>query len=159
MPGARPRKFVLDTNCFVDAFRDVDEAGALEDFCRWAGPGLYLSTVVAAELQAGAGTPGDRRVIDRQIVRPYLRRGRLVNPSPDCWLALGTTLATLVEKEGVVLRNVRRSFVFDILIARSCLEIGATLVSRNSADLARIARVFSFDYIAPYPTTADRLGA
>ena len=152
MAGARLRKFVLDTNCFVDASRAVDEARALEDFCRWAGPGLYLSTVVAAELQAGAGSAADRQVIERQVVMPYLRRSRVVNPSPACWHALGTTLATLVEKEGVVLRHVRRSFVFDILIARSCLEIGATLVSRNSSDLARIARVFAFDYVAPYPT-------
>jgi hypothetical protein len=42
-------------------------------------------------------------------------------------------------------------FVFDILIARSCRELGATLVSRNSADLSRIAKVFSFDFVAPYP--------
>jgi len=50
-----------------------------------------------------------------------------------------------------VLREVRRTFVFDILIARSCREIGATLVSRNSTDLLRIAKVFSFDVVAPYP--------
>jgi hypothetical protein len=54
-----------------------------------------------------------------------------VNPSPAAWEALGTTLAALVEDEGLVLREVRRSFVFDILIARSCRELGATLVSRN----------------------------
>jgi hypothetical protein len=30
--------------------------------------------------------------------------------------------------------------------------MGATLVSRNSADLSRIAKVFSFDFVAPYPT-------
>jgi predicted nucleic acid-binding protein len=64
---------------------------------------------------------------------------------------LGTTLAALVEDDGLVLRDVRRSFVFDILIARSCREIGATLVSRNAADLTRIARVFSFDFVPPYP--------
>jgi len=67
------------------------------------------------------------------------------------WEALGTTLAALVEEEGLVLSEVRRSFVFDILIARSCREIGATLVSRNSTDLSRIAKVFSFDFVAPYP--------
>jgi predicted nucleic acid-binding protein len=74
-----------------------------------------------------------------------------VNPSPAAWEALGTTLAALVEEEGLVLREVRRSFVFDILIARSCREIGATLVSRNSTDLSRIAKVFSLDFVAPYP--------
>jgi hypothetical protein len=50
-----------------------------------------------------------------------------------------------------VLGEVRRSFVFDILIARSCRDLGATLVSRNSADLSRIATVFPFDFASPYP--------
>lgn len=57
MPAAGPRKFVLDTNCFVDASRADAEAAAFTEFCAWAAPGLYLSTVVAAELRAGAGAP------------------------------------------------------------------------------------------------------
>ena len=151
MAAAGPPKFVLDTNCFVDASRKAGEAALLAEFVAWAAPGIYLSTVVAAELRAGAGGVKDRRILDRQILAPYLRRGRLLNPSPACWERLGTTLSALVEDEGLVLRAVRRSFVFDILIARSCREIGATLISRNSGDLARIARVFSFDFASPYP--------
>ena len=146
------RKFVLDTNCFVDASRSDAEAAAYAEFCAWAAPSLYLSTVVAAELRAGAGSAKDRRTLERQILSPYVRRGRLVNPSSAAWEELGTTLATLVEDEGLVLRDVRRSFVFDILIARSCREIGATLVSRNAADLSRIAKVFAFDFVPPYPS-------
>jgi predicted nucleic acid-binding protein len=152
MAVAGPRKFVLDTNCFVDASRTGAEAAAFAEFCARAAPGLYLSTVVVAELRAGAGSAKDRRILERQILSPYLRRRRLLNPSPAAWEKLGTTLAALVEDEGLVLRDVRRSFVFDILIARSCREVGATLVSRNSADLSRIAKVFSFDFVAPYPT-------
>jgi predicted nucleic acid-binding protein len=146
-----PRTFVLDTNCFVDASRSAADAARLVDFSAWAAPGLYLSTVVAAELRAGAGSARDRRILERRLLSPYIRRGRLLNPSTAAWEALGTTLAALVEQEGLVLREVRRSFVFDILIARSCREIGAALVSRNSADLSRIAKVFSFDYVNPYP--------
>jgi predicted nucleic acid-binding protein len=148
------RKFVLDTNCFVDASRTDHEAAAFAEFCARAAPGLYLSTVVAAELRAGAGNIGDRRTLERQVLSPYLRRGRVLNPSPAAWDALGTTLAALVEQDGLVLRKVRRSFVFDILIARSCRETGATLVSRNSTDLSRIAKVFSFDFVTPYPSGA-----
>jgi predicted nucleic acid-binding protein len=144
-------KFVLDTNCFVDASRGGAEAAALAEFSAWAAPRLYLSTVVAAELRAGAASAKDRRTLERQILSPYIRRGRLLNPSSVAWEALGTTLAKLVEEEGLVLRGVRRSFVFDILIARSCREIGATLVSRNTSDLSRIARVFSFEFVAPFP--------
>jgi predicted nucleic acid-binding protein len=152
MAVAGPRKFVLDTNCFIDASRTHAEAAAFVEFCAWAAPGLYLSTVVAAELRAGAGSAKDRRILERRVLTPYVRRGRLVNPSVAAWESLGTTLAALVEDDGLVLREVRRSFVFDILIARSCREAGATLVSRNSADLSRIAKVFPFDFVAPYPT-------
>src|SRR5205814_5294432 len=151
MPIAGPPKFVLDTNCFVDASRADAAATAFSEFCVWAAPGLYLSTVVAAELRAGAGSTSHRRTLERRILSPYIRRGRLLNPSSHAWEALGTTLAALVESEGLVLHDVRRSFVFDILIARSCREIGATLVSRNAADLSRIAKVFSFDFVSPYP--------
>jgi predicted nucleic acid-binding protein len=152
MAGVGPRKFVLDTNCYVDASRSDAEARAFSEFCAWAAPGLYLSTVVAAELRAGAGSAMDRRTLERQILSPYIRRRRLLTPTASAWEALGTTLATLVEDEGLVLRDVRQSFVFDILIAHSCREIGATLVSRNSADLMRIANVFAFDFVTPYPT-------
>ena len=152
MAMAGRRKFVLDTNCFVDASRTDRAAAAFAQFCQWAAPTLYLSTVVAAELRAGAGSAKDRRILERQILSPYVRRGRLVNPSPAAWDALGTTLATLVEKEGLVLRDARRSFVFDILIARSCREIGATLISRNATDLSRIARIFAFDFVPPFPS-------
>ncbi len=146
-----PGKFVLDTNCFVDASRHTEHAAAFAEFCAWAAPGLYLSTVVAAELRAGAGSAKDRRALDRDVLSPYVRRRRLVNPSSAAWHRLGATLARLVDEEGLVLRNVRRSFVFDILIAASCCEIGATLVSRNTDDLSRIARVFSFEFVTPYP--------
>lgn len=142
---------MLDTNCFVDASRSEGHAEAFAEFCARAASGLYLSSVVAAELRAGAATDEARRTLERQVLAPYVRRGRVVNPSSVAWEALGTTLATLVERDGLVLQNVRRSFVFDILIARSCRELGATLVSRNTTDLSRIASVFSFEFIPPYP--------
>jgi predicted nucleic acid-binding protein len=149
--AADSRKFVLDTNCFIDA--SVTEAGAaaFADFCARAAPTLYLSTVVAAELRAGAENASRRRILEQQVLSPYVRRGRVVNPSAAAWEALGSTLASLVEKEGLVLRGVPRSFIFDILIAWSCREIGAVLVSRNVKDLSRIADVFTFDFVAPYP--------
>lgn len=150
MPGAL-RPLVLDTNCFVDASRSDAAAESFATFCAQAAPRLYLSTVVAAELRAGVAADADRRTLDRFVLGPYIRRGRLVNPSPAAWETLGTTLATLVQEDGLVLHEVRRSFVFDILIARSCREIGAILVSRNTRGLSRIARVFPFEFAAPYP--------
>ncbi len=152
MAVASSQKVVLDTNCFVDASCSDIEAAAFDEFCARAARRLYLSTVVAAELRAGAGSGKKRRTLERRVLTPYVRRGRVVNPSPAAWEALGTTLATLAENEGLELRTVRRSFVFDILIARSCRDIGATLISRNTADLSRIAQIFSFEFVPPYPS-------
>jgi hypothetical protein len=73
-------------------------------------------------------------------VTPYLRRRRLLNPSSAARDALGATLARLVEDEGLVLADVRESFVFDIPVVWSCREIGAVLVSRNVKDSSRIAK-------------------
>jgi predicted nucleic acid-binding protein len=151
----RSRKFVLDTNCFIDASRTDAGANAFAQFCARAAPSLYLSTVVGAELRAGASV-NDRRTLDRRVFLPYVRRGRLVNPSAAAWEALGTTLARLVEDEGLVIGEIRRSFTFDILIAWSCREIGAVLVSSNVKDLSRIAKVFAFDFVRPYPSEAGR---
>jgi predicted nucleic acid-binding protein len=143
------RKYVLDTNCFIDATRHADARAALESFSLQAAPGLYLSAVVAAELRAGAGR--SLPTLERLVLAPYARRDRIIAPSLRSWEVLGTTLATLADREGLVLGQVRRSFVFDILVAHTCREAGATLVSANTKDLERIGRVFPFDFVAPYP--------
>jgi len=142
---------VLDTNCFVDAARSEPAAAAYEAFVARAAPGLWLSAVVAAELRAGARTARARRVLERQVLGPYLRRGRVLTPSAASWEALGTVLAALGTREGLDLKQVPRSFVFDVLIAHSCREAGAVLVSANVRDMERIRRVFTFDHLAPYP--------
>ena len=85
------------------------------------------------------------------MLASYVRRGRVLAPSAASWDALGTTLATLGAREGLALGQVPRSFVFDVLIAHTCREAGAVLVSANARDMARIARVFPFEYVAPYP--------
>lgn len=141
---------MLDTNCFIDAARNAETGAAFEAFCALAAPGLHLSAVVAAELRAGAGR--NRSTLERVVLAPFVRRDRVIAPSLKSWDVLGDTLATLVHREGLALAQVRRSFVFDILLAHSCREVGAVLVSANTRDLERIARVFAFEFVAPYPT-------
>jgi predicted nucleic acid-binding protein len=145
-----PAKYILDTNCYIDADHDPTFKAALEAFSYAASPFLYLNAITAAELQMGV--PGRlRKAIDTRIVEPFRRRGRIVAPSMASWEALGTTLRWLRQHEGLLLKSVRRSFVFDVLIAHCCREIGATLISTNIPDLERIAQVFTFDYAAPFP--------
>ena len=146
------RKFVLDTDCFIAASRSDEQAASLETFVQMAAPGLYLSTVVAAELRAGTTRDSDLRRLEKGVLKPYYKRGRVINPSATAWEALGRTLAWLVKNEGITPRTTPRSFIFDILLAYSCREVGAVLISRNERDLQRIRRVFSFESTPPYPS-------
>ena len=144
-------KYVLDSNCYIDAARSAEEQAALGQFVAWAAPQLYLSSVVAAELRAGARSSRDRTRLEELVFEPLVRRQRVIAPSAGAWDALGLTLATLTGKEGLEPDLVRRGFAFDILLAYSARETGATLVTRNRRDMARIHRVFAFTFVAPYP--------
>ena len=146
-----PRQLVLDTNCFIDATRDDDASARFEAFCAAAAPRLRLSSVVGAELRAGAVSNSELERLEEDVLAPYQRRGRVTVPSASAWEALGRTLATLVRNEGLRLEQTPRSFIFDILIAFSCRETGAVLVSANVGDLRRIKKVFAFDYVEPFP--------
>jgi len=148
VPG-KLRKYVLDTNSFIDAARNAEFRAAFDAFCAQAAPGLHLSSVVAAELRAGAGR--SRVALERDVLEPYVRRQRLLTPSAQSWEMLGTTLATLASREGLVVAEIRRSFIFDVLVAHSCREAGAILITANARDMARIAKVFAFDFVAPFP--------
>jgi predicted nucleic acid-binding protein len=145
------RKYILDTNCYVDASRRPEALAALVRFAAWCAPGLYLSSVIAAELRAGARAPRDRRKLEKEVLGPFVRRGRVLTPTRAAWDALGLTLATLREDEGLQLPQVPRTFALDILIAYSCREQGITLVTRNERDMVRIRRVFAFQHVMPYP--------
>jgi predicted nucleic acid-binding protein len=145
------RKYVLDTNCYIDASRDAAAHHALETFVSWAAPALYVSSVVAAELRAGARSARDRRTVEDRLLGPFARHERVITPSAAAWDALGRTLAALRESDGLQLSQTSRSFAFDVLLAYACREVGATLVSANAKDMARIRRVFAFESIAPYP--------
>ena len=144
-------KYVLDSNCYIDAAHNSAAQEALAHFVTWAAPQVYLSAVVAAELRAGARSLRDRTQLERVVLEPFVRRRRVITPSPAAWDALGLTLATLAAREGLEPQLVRRSFAFDVLLAYSAREAGATVVSRNQRDMARIRRVFTFEFVAPYP--------
>lgn len=144
-------KYLLDSNCYIDAARRSDDRVALGHFVAWAAPHVYLSSVVAAELRAGARSSRDRSQLEEFVLGPFVRRGRVVTPSGRAWDALGLTLATLSDSEGLEPHRVSRAFAFDVLLAYSARETGAALVTRNQRDMARIRSIFTFEYTAPYP--------
>lgn len=148
------RKYALDTNCYIDASRDPVALAALHGFAGRAAPALYLSSVVAAELRGGTRSARERKVLEARVLGPFTRHNRMLTPTAAAWDALGRTLATLRDREGLQLSQVPRSFAFDVLLAYSCREQGVVLVTGNTRDMIRIRRVFTFEYVAPYPEAA-----
>jgi predicted nucleic acid-binding protein len=107
--------------------------------------------VVASELRAGVRSSKERKKLEEAVFGPFVRRGRVLTPTAAAWDALGLTLATLREQEGLRLAQVRRSFALDVLLAYSCRDAGVVLVTGNTRHMERIQRVFAFEFVAPYP--------
>ena len=142
------RPHVVDTHLYIDALRTEEGRNALNEFQEAFAPFLHFSAVVAQELRAGVRAAGASR-LETGVFAPYERRGRLIAPSYAAWKETGRVLAKLVAPNAW--RSVTRSFVNDVMLAMSCREAGAVLVTGNAADFARIAKVRQFDFVAPWP--------
>ena len=145
------RKYVLDTNLFIDGFRDARANEALQQFHRLFAPFEYLSAVVAHELRCGARAVSDRHLLEKHVLLPFAKRGRVVTPSPHAWERGGDALSELARADGAEPQTVSRAFAYDVLLALSCREAGMTLVTRNLRDFERIAGVAPFRFVGPWP--------
>jgi predicted nucleic acid-binding protein len=70
-------KYALDTNIFIDAFRDTGAEATLLAFLARALPLTFLSAVVMQELAAGARTSAQARELERSVFKPFARRQRV----------------------------------------------------------------------------------
>lgn len=139
-----PPKYALDSNLFIDAFRDRDAEAQLVDFHYRFAPAEYLSAIVALELRAGARSLSSAATLEREVLGPFERRGRVFAPSYSTWVATGAALARLGG-------TTTRSLYNDVLLAASCREHGVTLVTRNVRDFARIRGALRFDFVEAWP--------
>ena len=152
--GGRERRFALDTNVFIRATREPDWEEQLAGFHAAFAPFEWLAAVVAQELLAGA-RGNSATVIERAILEPFERRGRLIVPTYAAWKETGAVLASLVTTNKARWADVPRSFVNDILLAMSCREAGVVLVTENVRDFERIAQVRPFDFVPPWPVPSS----
>lgn len=145
------RRFVLDTNLFIRAFRDPEANADLERFHYVFAPFEYLSAVVVQELLAGVRSAAERNALARHVLGPFARRRRVVAPSLRAWEASGDVFAQLAAREGLEVARTSKAFGNDVLLALSCREAGLVLVTENERDFARIARAAPFDFVGPWP--------
>lgn len=148
--AVQQRRYALDTNIFIRATRDSEWQEHLERFHAAFAPFEVLSAVVVQELAAGARGEA-ARVLDRSLLLPFEKRGRVIVPTYAAWKGAGEVLSALVATRKVQWPEVSPSFVNDVLLAQSCRESGVVLVTENHRDFARIAEVRKFDFVAPWP--------
>lgn len=141
-------KYTLDTNIYIGAFRDPVARVALARFESAYTPTLYLTSVVAQELRAGARTPDAISRLMKTILAPFQSWGRVVAPSYKRWMESGAIRATLAARGRT---EMTASFLNDILLAVTCREHGLVLVTHNVADFTTIRAVLSgFEFVPPY---------
>ncbi len=145
------RKYVLDTQLFIDAFRDCAANESLQRFHRAFAPFEHFSVVVAQELRAGVKRRDDRRALERNVLTVFERAGRTISPSADAWHRSGDLLSDMARTEGLEVGRVSKSFANDVLLALSCREAGCLLVTDNERDFQRIRRYVDFDFTKPWP--------
>lgn len=95
---------MLDTNLFVDGLRYEQAKQERERFHTLFAPFEFLSAIVVQELVAGTRSLTDPRALQRHIVEPFARRGRLVTSSFRAWQLPVELLAKLNRKEGRVVQ-------------------------------------------------------
>jgi len=134
------RRYVLDTNVWIAATRDVAAAAALAEWLRMMGPTVYQHSVVAAELLVGARDEVTwRRWHDRWVL-PSERVRRVIVPSAGAWLAASRVVSRLCQR-GLLTGPVGRGFLNDCLLACSARERGFTVITNNLEDFRLIAEV------------------
>jgi len=146
------RRYVLDTQLYIEAARDLEKAQALAKFSVAFLPSLFLHAVVVQEILAGAVSKKRRREVERGLVDPFERRGRVVVPGYRAWKRSGEIVADLVARGELSPGGLRRSFMNDVLLAASCRESGLILITRNVGDFELIATEESLRFMKPWPT-------
>ena len=137
--------YTLDTNVLVDALRQPPELDRLKTFLSWALPSTVLSSIVAAELAAGARTEKARRLLDDALLAPFERRRRILAPSAAAWRRGGALLARAGTS------GVSASRQNDVLLAVQAREHGWAVVTRDSDLRALRTQVSGLQVVAPFP--------
>lgn len=120
--------YVLDTNTVIDLFKD--RGGVAERVLATPPAEIGLSAVVLYELEVGA-EKSDRPARHREQIATFARLATL--------LPFGVAEARAAARLRAQLEAAGRGIgPYDTLIAATALATGATLVTHNTDELARV---------------------
>ena len=150
--------YLLDANVYIRAFRELAFGRELQEFHQRELPRLVVSAVVASEVLVGAQSARRERAIHRTLVEPFRARRRFVVPGWSTWVRATAIDRRLRARPTVRGRLAERSFFQDILIAASARELGATIITFNTADFALIGRHMDITFVEPWPRHPEQPG-
>lgn len=124
-----------DTSVWISFLR----TGAWEPFLRRSlrSGAVVLASVVAHELYAGASTLEDKHDLD-EIQSGFVAAGLTITPAFEDWCAAGTLMARYGRLHGAL---DPRAHLNDVLIVLCASRAGAALVTHNTRDMLRWARM------------------
>ena len=136
------RAALFDSSIYISGMRRGDDAIlSLRRFSVDAP--LWLSAVVLEELYAGAS--GRVRQSLERMERDFDRLKRILVPTLADWTQAGRVLARLAARYGYEKIGQGR-LANDALIAMSAARMGATVITANERDFARLAEFRAFQW-------------
>ncbi len=132
------KKVVPDSDVYIDWLN----TGRYGDVLLAKGFLKYLSALVLLELEAGAFSKRDQRLVEK-LARGFDQAGRIIVPTASDYREGGKLLRRLQEEKGYDLSKAY-SLVNDVLIALSARRIGAMVITRNAKDFEAIRALRPF---------------
>ena len=141
-----PAKYIFDTNIYIRCM--LDRSFALQHANQYARhlPSTFFSSVVAQELIVGCTDELAVRRVEN-FLRPFERVRRIINPTYDDWKEAGFIAVRIVLRRPD-LKSKKIALIHDILIALSCRNVGAILITLNSQDFEVIRGFVRFRFKA-----------
>lgn len=128
---------LLDTSVYIENFRTGRFTLPLVRSA-WI---IRCSAVVLHELRRGA-----RTALELHFVNELARKIRIITPTESHWLESAEILSQIRKRKGYDAHKLR-DLAFDVLIALSARDIGATLITCDQQDFAEIRKHVLFKVV------------
>jgi predicted nucleic acid-binding protein len=143
--------FLVDTNLYIRGLTDAAFGEALAQFQQRALERLWISAIVVFEVTVGARDASHAAAWERWLVRPFRTRERVLVPVESTWQIAAEARRRLGATKRYAGSLAHASFQNDLLIAATCRERGATLITANVRDFEIIKRVIGLRYATSFP--------
>ena len=143
--------YLLDTNLYIRALNEPAFGLTLADFQQRHLKSLLLSAIVVYEVAVGARDAEHAAAWERWLVRPFRTRERVLVPGESTWRITADARRRLRSGKRYEASLATASFQNDLLIAATCRERGATLITANARDFAIIKRVIPLRFVTALP--------